>query len=173
MQLFHSLCSSWAWHDCSPLSRPISSKFHTKFCSLSVACSCLLGYIQELILYGRISATISAKGFRFWLIWTALVWFWSSWSPEVSSRESQSFLFPMLPWTTMFVGAAACLFISGRMNMPIRLFVTPSWTHTHTQTFTHSHTDPKHLPWRVSQDRYSMIFPPPLCLSPADAGTSP
>lgn len=84
-----------------------------------------------------------------------------------------------LPGTTMFVAAAA-----RPSNLPqnyahlhlIFIFAIGNCVHTHTHTRTqyqpHAHTL-VHLPWRASQDGYSMAFlPPPMPLSkPVTAGT--
>lgn len=136
MQLFHSLCSSWTWHDCCPLSRQISDILNFQVWSLPVVCSCLLWYTRELILYGLV--------FLLWSVPKVSACAWSDLvlvflEPKTPSRESQSFVFPLLRWTTMFVGAAPCLFISGGINMAVCcpvLFVTPSYACTHT----HKHT---------------------------------
>lgn len=137
--------------------------FHTL--PLTVVCSCLLWYNRELILYGLLSVLIGAKGFRFWLIWSALVWFWSSCSPQVPSRESQFFLYPLLHWTTMFWGCCSLSVYQWRYKyaylLPGLICNTIVCTHNFSRTHKHTHRDPEHLPWRESQDWYSVIFLPP------------
>lgn len=158
MQLFHSLCSSWTWHDCCPLSRQISDILNFQVWSLPVVCSCLLWYTRELILYGLV--------FLLWSVPKVSACAWSDLvlvflEPRSSQQRVSVFCFSFVALNHHVCGSCALSVYQWRYKygrlLPCLICNPVVCVHTHTQT----HADPKHLPWSESQDRYSVIFPPP------------
>ena len=88
------------------------------------------------------SDPISARGLRFSLVWSAPIWcgYWSSQEP----CRRQVSLFSSFSIAALshhvFVGAAACLFISRGINMvPCLICNLIMCIHRHTRAHTHTH----------------------------------
>ena len=146
---------------------------------LSLACLllfCLLR-VQIISVFHRLRVVdaeysgtelVCFKSFRFSLIGLALVFR----GPEVPNRISV-FSFSSLVFSHHVCGSCCLLVYHRRYKyahlLPC-LIITQSWVHTHTHLRTH--WDPKHLPWRVSQNRYRVIFPPTLATRQMRANAS-
>lgn len=95
-----------------------------------------------------ISAMISAKGFRFCLIWSAPEWFWSSWSPAVSAESLSLFFF----FSVALNHCGSCtlpVYMHWRYKyahlLPCLIFCNPHHVHTLSLSLTHTNTHP-HTP---------------------------